>query len=91
LLERVVRDCFARSLLRAECKERSLLYWALARRFGVEASLIVGIRLYPFGGHCWCESGGQVLTEDPYCCAAYQPVLRYRFTHGGSLLRERLC
>jgi len=89
-LERIARQLFARSLLRAECKERSLLYWTLARCFGVDVDLVVGIRLYPFGGHCWCESNSQVLTDDIYCCAAYQPVLRYRFACD-HFLRENLC
>jgi hypothetical protein len=90
-LDRVIRRFAAHRLWRAECKERALLFWTLAHRFGLAADLVVGVRLYPFGGHCWCECGGEIMTDEVDRCVMYQPVRRYRLGSTGELVRDTLC
>jgi hypothetical protein len=60
-----------------ECKERALCCWSLLRQQGLPAQLVLGIALYPFAGHCWCELDGQVLTDDEDRCERFTPVLTY--------------
>lgn len=72
-----VRAAANRHVLNVECKERAVVCWALLRAAGVPAELVVGIDLYPFASHCWCESGGRVLTDFPDRVARYTAVARY--------------
>lgn len=65
------------------CKERALGAWYLLGRQGVPVSLVVGIQLYPLGGHCWCEADGRVITDFADHCAAYKPVARYEAQAAG--------
>ncbi len=76
-IDEAVRRAAARHPITVECKERSLCCWALARRAGIPAALVVGISLFPLAGHCWCESGGRTLGDDRDRCEAYTPVARY--------------
>jgi hypothetical protein len=59
------------------CKERALACWYILCARQIPATLIVGVQLYPLGGHCWCEVGARVLTDTPERCGAFLPVLRY--------------
>lgn len=70
-----VREQAGRSWLNVECKEISLCSWALLRRLGVRPELFVGVELYPFGAHAWCEAGGTVMADTPDRCLRYTPVL----------------
>lgn len=82
LLTRVddaIRGAAAR-LPSVACKERALSAWYVLRRNGVPASLVVGVQLYPLGGHCWCEVGSRVLTDFADHCRSYLPVVRYGAT-----------
>jgi hypothetical protein len=63
--------------LNTECKERALCCWSLLRAHGFPAQIVLGIALYPFAGHCWCELDGQVLTDDEDRCERFTPVLTY--------------
>jgi hypothetical protein len=74
-IDREVREAAARHLLAVDCKERALVCWALLREAGVPARLVVGIDLYPFLGHCWCEAEGRVVSDDPERCFRFVPVL----------------
>jgi hypothetical protein len=59
------------------CKERALSCWALARRAGVSAALVIGVEHFPLSGHCWCQIGVRIVSDRPDNCARYVPVLRY--------------
>jgi hypothetical protein len=72
----VVRHIASGHLLLMECKERALCCWALLRDAGVEAELVVGVELFPFRGHCWCEYEGWVVGDDVERCTRFVPVLR---------------
>ncbi len=72
-----VRHAAAGHLFRMECKERALCCWAMARRAGLPASLVVGIQFCPLAGHCWCESGPCVLSDDKEHCALYAPIIQF--------------
>jgi hypothetical protein len=90
-LDHLVRRLTARHPLRAECKERALLFWTMAHQLGFTIDLVVGVRLYPFEGHCWCEHTGDFLSDEADRCRLFQPVRRYRFGLHGSLERETIC
>jgi hypothetical protein len=77
-IDRLVRDAAARHVFPVECKERALCCWALLRSGGWPADLVVGVDLFPFLGHCWCESGDRTLSDDRHRCDRFVPVLRYR-------------
>jgi hypothetical protein len=68
---------WAASVPSAQCKERSLCSWFLLRSFGIPATLVVGIRLYPLGGHCWCQVGSQMVADFHDRCETFMPIIRY--------------
>jgi hypothetical protein len=76
-VDQAVRAAAANHLFGGECKERGLCCWALARAAGLAAAVVVGIDLFPMAGHCWCEVGPWVLSDDPDRCADYTPVGRW--------------
>jgi hypothetical protein len=47
----------------------------LARRYGYEARLVIGVRLDPFGAHCWAQVGETILNEPVETVAQYSPIL----------------
>ncbi len=59
------------------CKERALCCWFMLQSAGISAALVMGVKLFPFSGHCWCEVGTRILTDFPERCKAYTPVVRY--------------
>ncbi|MFT3989477.1 lasso peptide biosynthesis B2 protein [Aestuariivirga sp.] len=61
----------------ADCKERALTAFTLARRNCHPAFIIVGAALHPLAVHAWCESGDQVIGDSAGRIAAYTPLLRY--------------
>lgn len=71
-----VREQAARSWLNVECKEIALCSWTLLRGIGASPALMVGVELYPFAAHAWCEAGGVVIADTPDRCAHYTPILR---------------
>jgi hypothetical protein len=76
-LDRAVRAAVASHPISVACKERSLCSWALARAAGLDASVVVGVFLFPIAGHCWCEVGSQLLGDDHERCIEYTPVARW--------------
>jgi hypothetical protein len=72
-----VRKALSRSVFPVDCKARALCCWALLRSAGQPARVVVGIDLFPFLGHCWCESGTQVLADGHDRCGRFTPVLQY--------------
>jgi hypothetical protein len=76
-VDRLVRRIAAGHILLLECKERALGCWALLRSAGWPAELVVGVDLFPFLGHCWCESGRWTVGDDRERCERFVPVIRY--------------
>lgn len=79
LIERIdttVRRCAAR-LPAIACKERALCAWYLLCRQDIPSTLVVGIRLFPLEGHCWCAVGSRTLTDFPDRCETYTPIICY--------------
>ena len=76
-IDMVVRRVSARNWVGADCKERALSCFTLARAAGLPASLHIGVALYPLGGHCWCRIGEHLVSDDAERCARFLPVFRY--------------
>jgi hypothetical protein len=76
-IDEVVRRALAKLAVGAACKERGLTCWALARRAGLEPTMMVGISLYPCNAHCWTTVGPTLLGDEHDRCVLYQPVIRY--------------
>jgi hypothetical protein len=72
-----VRAAAAVHPLRVECKERALACWALLRWAGAKGRLVIGVDLFPFAGHCWCESGPWTVSDEPERCLRFRPVVCY--------------
>src|SRR3546814_7813174 len=43
-----------------ECLPRSLAFRRLAFRCGHRPSLVIGVKIDPFGAHCWVQSGARL-------------------------------
>lgn len=76
-IDLTVREALSRSLFPVDCKARALCCWALLRSAGLPARLVVGVDLFPFLGHCWCESGSRILADRTDRCGRFTPVLHY--------------
>jgi Transglutaminase-like superfamily len=76
-VDRAVRAAASRHWLQVECKERAAACWCLLRQSGIPAKLIVGVNLFPLEGHCWCEAGGEALSDYPDRCDSFTPVVEY--------------
>jgi hypothetical protein len=75
-MEGTVRAAAASLPVAVACKERALCSWSLARTAGLRASIVVGVELFPIGGHCWCEIGTHAL-DDRERCERFTPVARW--------------
>ena len=76
-IDHTVRKAVAHSVFPVDCKARALCCWAMLRSVGIPARLVVGIDLFPFLGHCWCESGSIVMADRPERCGRFTPVIQY--------------
>jgi hypothetical protein len=76
-IDEKVRNAAAWNPIGVACKERALTCWALARGAGLPAVLVVGVELFPFSGHCWCEVGSRIISDDAENCVRYLSALRY--------------
>lgn len=77
VLDRTVRAAVAGHPVAVACKERALCAWSLARAAGLNATLIVGIELFPMAGHCWCEVAAHPLGDDQDRCDQFTPVAQW--------------
>jgi hypothetical protein len=68
------------TLLRAadQCLPRAIAAWRLCRRGGIDAALILGVRLDPFAAHSWVQTGDAVLVGDFERARLYTPILVLR-------------
>jgi transglutaminase superfamily protein/coenzyme PQQ synthesis protein D (PqqD) len=77
-MEEATRRAMAGHLLPLGCKERALCCFAQARSLGLPARIVLGVNLYPFGTHVWCESGSRLLADrHEGRCEHFTPVLTY--------------
>jgi hypothetical protein len=76
-LDRTVRATAASHPVAVACKERALCSWSLARAAGLQASIVIGVDLFPITGHCWCEVGTHALGDNRARCDTFTPVARW--------------
>lgn len=57
-----------------KCLERSFVLLRFLQRSGADARWRFGVRLWPFGAHCWLQAGDTALDEWPERLAAYTPI-----------------
>jgi hypothetical protein len=73
----LVGAVYRRHLVRGRCLPRALLQYALHRRDGVEARLMVGVKKPDgdFAAHAWVEATDSIPGDE------YTPVLSRRTSH----------
>ncbi len=76
-IDRVLQQCAASHILGASCKERALTAALLLRSMGMPSQLQVGIMLYPFTSHCWCQCDSEVIGDDPQRVLRFTTVYTY--------------
>ena len=76
-VDRTVRAAATGHIVTMMCKESALCSWSLARAAGLDASVVVGIDLYPIAGHCWCEVGTATPGDDADRIERFAPVGRW--------------
>ena len=80
-INEIVRSSAARHFLHITCKERALVCWTLLHWYGLQSKLVVGVELFPFSGHCWCEvqtkNAVVILSDYPERAQRFVPVMTY--------------
>jgi hypothetical protein len=77
-IDAVAAHAITRHPLNLGCRERALCCQALARAAELPAKIVLGVDLFPFALHCWCESRSRILA-DRYegRCDRYTPLAVY--------------
>lgn len=57
------------------CLPRSVALALCLASDGERTNLVIGVKLAPFGAHCWVQSGGEVLNDSVEEVLRYQPIL----------------
>ena len=57
------------------CLPRSIALALCLASDGMRANVVVGVRLAPFGAHCWVQQGGDVLNDSVEEVLCYRPIL----------------
>jgi hypothetical protein len=58
-----------------ECLPRSLAFRRLAFQRGHRPSLVIGVKIDPFGAHCWVQSGSRVDSDSVERVRLFTPIL----------------
>lgn len=58
------------------CRFRSIVLIRFLAGYGVSADWVFGVRLAPFGAHCWVEKEGAVLNDKADRVREFTPILR---------------
>ncbi len=58
----------ARSGWPVTCKEKAIAAFLNARANGFRPQMVLGVDLFPFRAHLWCECDGEVLSDPPEEC-----------------------
>ncbi|WP_350019324.1 lasso peptide biosynthesis B2 protein (plasmid) [Rhizobium sp. ZPR4] len=64
VLMRALNSAFAFDRTRNQCLAYSYSLVWMARRQGIPASLVIGVRTKPFFSHAWVEYGNEVINDD---------------------------
>lgn len=78
LVQRIASASIAVSfVLRAtdRCLVRALAVQSCCQRLGIESKLVFGVRMRPFGAHCWVQLQQHVLVGDFEQVRLYTPIL----------------
>lgn len=73
-LARAFRQLVVFAPISRKCLVRSFLLMRFLDRAGHSAQWVFGVRTWPFGAHCWVQSGDVVLDDAPERLAPYQPI-----------------
>lgn len=57
-----------------ECLPRSLAFRRLAFRCGHRPSLVIGVKIDPFGAHCWVQSGARLDNDSIERVRLFTPI-----------------
>lgn len=57
------------------CLPRSIALALCLASDGKRTNLVIGVKLAPFGAHCWVQSGDEVLNDSVEEVLRYQPIL----------------
>lgn len=57
------------------CRFRSIALMRFLTRSGIQPDWVFGVRLCPFGAHCWVEYKGVILNEDSDTVAEFRPIM----------------
>ena len=60
------------------CLVRAIAVHAACRRRGINPKLVFGVRMNPFGAHCWVQLGSTVLIGDFEQVRLYTPIMVLR-------------
>lgn len=58
-----------------QCLPRSIALGHLALRLGIPVEVLLGVRLSPFGAHCWVQAGRWLVNDRVDTVRNYVPVL----------------
>ncbi len=58
-----------------QCLRSSIAFVRFAKRQGLSAHLVIGVRMFPFGAHAWAQDGDCVLNDSLDAVRPYTPIL----------------
>jgi hypothetical protein len=61
---------------RKDCLPKSLTIYYLVRTQGIDATLCIGVKKFPFAGHAWVEYGGRIVDDFPKRVPLYTVLTR---------------
>lgn len=61
---------------RKDCLPKALLTYYLLNASGVQASVHLGVRKFPFGAHAWVENDGQLVNDTQQRVGMYTPLMK---------------
>jgi len=61
---------------RKDCLPKSLTIYYLVRKQGIDASLCIGVKKFPFAGHAWVEYRGRIVDDFPKRVPLYTLLAR---------------
>lgn len=57
------------------CLRDSLTLYSYFAAHGLRVTLLFGVRLEPFGAHCWLQAPNAIINDDPVKCSSYEPIM----------------
>jgi hypothetical protein len=61
---------------RKDCLPKSLTIYYLVRKQGIDATLCIGVKKFPFAGHAWVEYGDRIVDDFPKRVPLYTVMTR---------------